>query len=345
MKEKILRNYDNIMLFIGFTVTFYLLLRVFSIAYDFNGLSEKKAVYRYTYRYVGEKLKPDDLDWLEGLAGQYGVIVNVEGCMLKVGNLRDRNPVTVCLHSGEGSTGAPNSVIVGKSLKPLVSGSGLLLLEDQEFTVSSFLKNDLIDDNSVRVFWGNLSDDYKSFLCSTINERDIGSENCYFYLEGPSSLEGCRDEIVGRFGEHCLPGGNPIEDNYLKTFENKMMIATLVVLLMFAVVCVVSMADLWILRRRREYLICIALGFGRRQMLARMFGEMGRTASGAFLLTVFPEVVRESINGSLLENGGRFLFGMIGLAAGTLFVVGTALLIPYRKIDKTLPTQGNMDTG
>lgn len=344
MKEKLLRNYDNIMLFIGFTVTFCLMIRVFSIAYDFNDLSEKKAVHSYTYRYVGEKLKPDDLDWLEGLARQYEVIANVEGCGLKAGDLRARNPVTLCLYSGEGSMGVPNSVIVGKSLKPLVSGKGTLLLENQEFIVPSFLKNDLIDDNSIRVFWGNLSDDYKSFLCSCINERDIANENCYFYLEGPSSLEGCKDEIVGRFGEDCLPGGNPLEDNYLKTFENKMMIATLVVLLMFAVVCVVSMADLWILRRRREYLICIALGFGRRQMLARMFGEMGRTASGAFLLTVFLEVVREALNGSLFENGGRFLFGMIGLAAGTLFVVGTALLIPYRKIDKTLPTQGNMDT-
>ena len=161
-------------------------------------------------------------------------------------------------------------------------------------------------------------------------------------MESTAPLDGCIKEIKERFGENCLQSGNYQTDNYLKTFENKMMIATVVVLIIFAMICCIMMTDLWMIRRKREYLICIALGFGRWQMLARMSKEFGKTVMSAVAVIVVMELSWELLNGDFIGNLERYLFEVLGLMVGSILVMGIALVIPFRKIGKILPTQGNI---
>lgn len=343
MRERTYKNYDNFMLFISFVMILCLLVRAFSIIYDYYGLSENRSAHSNTLKYVGKNLQPDDLNWLENLANENNVILNVEGCRLRLGDLNMNNLITVFLHSDEESVQEVNSVVLGKSLTQIVNDKGYLLLENMQFKVSHYLRNNLTDDNSIHLFWGNLSAEYKDLLCSCINARNASTENCYFYVESMTPLDGCIREIKERFGEDCLQNGNYQTDNYLKTFENKMMIAAAAVLIVFAMICCIMMADLWMIRRKREYLICIALGFGRWQMLARMFKEFGKPVTWAFAVTVLMEFGRELLNGAFVGNLERYLFGVMALMVGCILVMGITLLIPLKKIEKIPPTQGNVD--
>lgn len=120
----------------------------------------------------------------------------------------------------------------------------------------------------------------------TIEEIGI---NTYIYLESAHegiSLEECKGKIQSFFGEDCLPAGDPKGDVSIKAFEDKLMLSALGILLAFSASTIVSAVGLWLFVRRREMQICMALGFGRGQMLARTLSEMGEWVLGAFLLAL-----------------------------------------------------------
>ena len=126
-------------------------------------------------------------------------------------------------------------------------------------------------------------------VCITVEEIGL---NQYIFLESAHegiSLEECKGKIQSFFGEDCLPAGDPEGDASIKAFEDKMMLSTLGILLAFSVATIVSAVGLWLFVRRREMQICMALGFGRGQMLARILNEMGRWVLGAFLLALLLE--------------------------------------------------------
>ncbi len=123
----------------------------------------------------------------------------------------------------------------------------------------------------------------------TVEEMGL---NQYIYLESAQegiSLEDGKVKIQSFFGEDCLPAGDPEGDASIKAFEDKMMLSTLGILLAFSVATIVSAVGLWFFVRRREMQICMALGFGRGQMLTRILNEMGRWVLGAFLLALLLE--------------------------------------------------------
>lgn len=155
-----------------------------------------------------------------------------------------------------------------------------LWLYPQEQTVSK--GKPMIEDSVQDLEWKALPEDERLLIAEEGNKRETEFEKLYLVFLGEQEpVEACIRSITSYMDISRSDEQNPERGNYLQSFQDKMMLYSVVVLLIFGIVCMFSFAELWIYSRRREWMICRVYGFGQGDIAKGILKELQAVYAGA----------------------------------------------------------------
>ena len=98
--------------------------------------------------------------------------------------------------------------------------------------------------------------------------------------------------------------------------------------------------DLWVKRRKREFIIRKAFGENNMQILKHLFKELGIFAGISCILVFILETIFYQINGEEFLDLNNFLFHLVAVFGIICVVIVVTLILPMRKIMKIEPAIG-----
>lgn len=155
-----------------------------------------------------------------------------------------------------------------------------LWLYSQEQTVSQ--GKTMIEDSVQDLEWKALSEDDRLRIAEEGNKRETEFEKLYLVFLGEQEPDEASIRSITSYMDISRSDEqSPERGNYLQSFQDKMMLYSVVVLLIFGIVCMFSFAELWIYSRQREWMICRIYGFGQGDIAKGILRELLAVYAGA----------------------------------------------------------------
>ncbi|MBD5555394.1 MAG: hypothetical protein HDQ95_08690 [Roseburia sp.] len=349
------RNYDNILMVIGFSLTFFLFTNVTRLLSDSMSLDDDIDGFQYTetYQYLPVSLELEDLQKMtEALEGS-GLNCKIEGGRFQIGTLFDRTEVSVYLVTEAFSQDTfacreeENSVLIGDSMDVYTyerDGTEYLSMEGMEYKVFDKLENHAMADHRIYLFWQNLSGEYQTDVLAAMNDKFSSFENFYLTLQGNEPFDGKQEAFLSALSDRIIHIQEYDSSDYLVSFHTEFCRNAFVILAVFAVVCCGTIAVLWISRRKREYLIRRTFGYDTVRMIGIIWREISGIALLSLLLSWILEVAYMFFNGIYMTDLYRGLAGILISFVGAFLIVGLVVLHPMIQIIRMHPTQGAIDS-
>lgn len=349
------RNYDNILMVIGFALTFFLFTNVMRLLSDSMSLDDDVDGFQYTetYQYLPVSLEPEDLqNMTEALEGS-GLNCKIEGGRFQIGILFDRTEVSVYLVTEAFPQDTfvwrenENSVLIGDSMDVYTyerDGAEYLSMEGMEYRALDRLESHAMADHRIYLFWQNLSGEYQTDVLAAMNDKFSSFESFYLTLQGNEPFDGKQEAFLSVLSDRITRIQEYDSSDYLVSFHTEFCRNASVILAVFAVICCGTIAVLWISRRKREYLIRRTFGYGTFRMIGIIWREISGIALLSLLLSWILEVVYMLLNGIYIADLHRGLTGILVSFVGAFLIVGLVVLHPMVQIIRTHPTQGAIDS-
>lgn len=349
------RNYDNILMVIGFALTFFLFTNVTRLLSDSMSLNDDIDGFQYTetYQYLPVSLELEDLqDMMETLEGS-GLNCKIEGGRFQIGTLFDRIEVSVYLMTEAfpqdtfAWSEEENSVFIGDSMDVYTyerDGKEYLSMEGMKYPVLDRLESHAMADHRIYLFWHNLSEEYQPGVLAALNDKASSFESFYITLQGNEPFAGKQEAFLSALSDRVTRIQEYDSSDYLVSFHTEFCRNASVILAAFAVICCGTIAVLWISRRKREYLIRRTFGYGTFRMIGIIWREISGIALLSLLLSWMLEIAYMFFNGIYMTDLYRGLAGILISFVGAFFIVGLVMLHPMIQIIRTHPTQGAIDS-
>lgn len=349
------RNYDNILMVIGFALTFFLFTNVMRLLSDSMSFEDDIDGFQYTetYQYLPVSLELEDLQNMkESLEGS-GLNCKIEGGRFQIGTLFDRTEVAVYLVTEAFPQDIfecreiENSVLIGESMDVYTyerDGTEYLSMEGMEYQVFDRLESHAIADHRIYLFWQNLSEEYQTDVLAAMNDKLSSFESFYITLQGREPFDGKQEAFLSVLSDQIVRIQEYDSSDYLVSFHTEFCRNASVILAVFAVICCGTIAVLWISRRKREYLIRRTFGYGTFRMTGIILREISGIALLSLLLSWILEVAYMFFNGIYMTDLHRGLAGILVSFVGAFLIVGLVILHPMIQIIRTHPTQGGIDS-
>lgn len=365
MKKKILHclfifirnHYDNILMIIGFALTFFMLTNSTRLFLKLASLGETDYPYTLTYRVEDAGLTEADMNRLLTLFESQGLNCKIDGRYLRIGELFTRMPVSVYL-SKETSADeesmewelwrtTPNSVILGSTIEEFSYSDGdydKIMLGGMEYSVFAYCKEDEIEDNSIFFCWDNLDTLYREELIEGLNEKYTPYEEAYIVLESNTPMETALNKFLMVMEDRIIPVDTMQDTNYLVSFQTELTGRVTGVLTVFSVVCCVLVTNLWMSRRMREYLIRRVFGYEMKKIVVLIVKESGRVALLSLLLAWVMEAVYLMCRNGYSFDLQREFLSILFSFLGAIVIQGIVLIWPVCQLIRIHPTQGAIDS-
>lgn len=351
-RKSIIRNYDNVLLALSIALSVFMIMNAIQIiSIGREQLNYSK--YEFTSNYLVEdrEINVSDMEKIVEIAKDKNISFYFDGVKFKVGELFEGMNVLIYLYDNSDAAWNKdeNSLIIGHSIHNFVSssdGRSNVKLGELNYFIHSEKKNNLIEDDTILVNWGNLTQEYKDSIVQGINERDSTYVQLYITIESDSRdvLEGFSNELRNMEQLELTECNREDSTNYLQSFQDKMLLTVLGVLIVFNIICSITISSLWIYRRDKEYLICRAFGFNMIQLVLRILKEV----FCIFLLAVVIGIASESLY--LCMRGCSFIKTsylkdqVIGLIITMPVILLLIVLYPCIKISKSNLSQSSIDS-
>ena len=349
------RNYDNILMVIGFALTFFLFTNVTRLLSDSISLNDDIDGFQYTetYQYLPVALELADLqDMMETLEGS-GLNCKIDGGRFQIGTLFERTEISVYLVTEAFPQETfewreeKNSVLIGDSMDVYTyerDGAEYLSMEGMEYPVLNSLESHAIADHRIYLFWQNLSGEYQTDVLAAMNDKWTSFESFYITLQGSEPFDGKQEAFLSALSDQIIRIQEYDNSDYLVSFHTEFCRNASAILAVFAVVCCGTIAVLWISRRKREYLIRRTFGYGTFRMIGIIWREISGIALLSLLLSWILEIAYMFFNGIYMTDLYRGLAGILISFVGAFLIVGLVVLHPMIQIVRTHPTQGTIDS-
>lgn len=350
------RNYDNILMVIGFALTFFLFTNVTRLLFDFISISGDSDGYPYTatYQYLPERMEAEDIQEIVKALSDKKLNCKIEGSYFQIGELFDRTQVSVYLvadalpdEKREGWSQADNSVIIGNTIKAFVDtkdSEAYLAMEGMEYQVFECLQNYTIDDNRIYIYWSNLTPQYQNAIIDALNEKLTSYENFYLTFQSDTPFDAKLDGFVDIISDRVIRITEYDNSEFLVSFQTKFFTIASVMLTVFAVICSIVISGLWISRRKREYLIRRTFGYDTGHIVRIILKESGSLALLSLALSWLLEAVYMWINEIYMVNLSQAILGILFSFLGSIVIELIVMLYPMIQIVHTRPTQSAIDS-
>ncbi len=357
MQKIILLHYDNILMVIGFALTFFMLTNSTRLLMKLASLGETDYPYALTYRVQDDALTEEDMDRLSLLFEDRELNCRVDGRYLSIGEMFTRMPVTVYLSTEEGTDeyavdweswqAAPNSVILGSTMREFTVSDGedvKILLGGTEYSVFAYRREDEVEDNSIFFCWNNLDALHREAMTDGLNEKYSADEGTYIVLESSTSPEMFLNAFLETMEGRAVPAAADQASNYLVSFQTELAGRVTGVLTVFSAACCTIITDLWISRRMREYLIRRVFGYEMKKIVMLIVKECGKAALLALLLAWGMEIAYLMIGGGHFFGLRREFLGILLSSLGAAVIQGLVLIWPVCRLSRIHPTQSSIDS-
>ena len=361
MKQFLQKYYDSILLLIGIVLLLYLSMSLVRSHY----LHENAVKNRFPFHkeYWMEGLWTDEeLNNLCVLFENSGANCCIRDMFLTVGNVLDTKEVilyfaTAPLSKNEeellGWDNTPNSVLVDGRLKKEIYRKGeipYILIDGNEYQVYEIINENEILGLNVHVNWKNMDDEHKKpfleMFENLYNEMVNGSQSCLILrIEGKTEPKQAMKDFLNTNADRLRElwdYTDPVK--YARSFLASKMEIFYALMVLLGVYCLFFLSEIWISRRKREFLIRRMLGCGYFSILWGAIRESNLVVCIAFILATTIELMQIGfhIAGNVLWHQAI----LVVICAFVFTVVMQMILFGYyvAKLIRIHPTQGNIES-
>ena len=132
---------------------------------------------------------------------------------------------------------------------------------------------------------------------------------------------------------------NTVSDMLMSSVEGNTLIF-LEMLVLIAVINCILVADLWIKRRKKEFVIRKAFGENNLQIMKHLVLELGKLAFISCIFVLVLETAYYGLMGESFLDWNKFIWNMLSMLAAVCIVVIVTLILPMYKIMKLEPAKG-----
>lgn len=351
------REYDSVLLFVGIFLLLYLGMNLVRSRILMENLM--KPEYFYQEEYMTDSVwTEDELDHAADLFAGYGDNFVLRGVCGAVGYTNDLQELQLYLSAealvkkkkldGVKWNETPNSVLIEGRLKPrsyLRNGERWIIISGMEFRVCEIIDEDEILAQTVLLNWTNMDEEHRKRYLErmhyTVDELRDGivvrlqsivkfqEEAKLFETEYKESLR-----EVKNFGDYQKWRRQEIFEKMLKFYFFMELMGAF---------CVYYLTELWISRRKREYLIRRMLGSSMLRLLGKAITDAGIATALAFALAVLVERLQLELHIAGKLEVREVLWTTTYALLITLGIEFMMLGIHILRLINVYPTQGNIE--
>ena len=356
--QYIRKEYDSLLLLVGMLLLFYLTMNLVRAQYIYQNASTPK--YRFSTEYMMDGIWTGEM--LDGVSAWFegrGDNCSIRGLGGKAGNSLEVGEMVVYL-SAEAVVKKEkldlaewiekkNAIIIEGELKELTyknNGETCIRINDEEFIVFGVMNEMDLLGRSSYINWKNLDEDHRRMVLDTLENMQVyGVGSQWIQMERLTKLEGEQEEFAERYKEYVHESWNyeglyDYTRKYLAIKINVFYFGMLILgwgSLSFIV-------DLWIQRRKREFLIRRILGYGYFRLVGTAIKEAGTItliAFGGALIAEFIKIGYAAVISLLWHQVIlALLYAFLIAAAMEILLVGSQI----SAILRISPTQGNIES-
>lgn len=351
-RKSIIRSYDNVLLALSIALSVFMIMnaiQIISVGREY--LNQSNDQFTSNYFVEADKINVSDVEEIVEKVKGTNRSCYFDGVKFKVGDLFEGMNVRIYLNSNSDPTWNKdeNSLIIGHSIGNFASSTDeqdTVKLGGLHYFIHSKKKNNLIEDDTIFINWENLTQKYKDRIVKEMNERDSTYEQLYITIESDSSdvPEGFASELNNIAQLELTKCERTDTANYLQSFQNKMLLIVLGVLIVFNIICSITISSLWISRREKEYLICRAFGFNMIQLVLRIFKEIFCVFLMAMVIGIAAESLYLCMRGSSFLETSYLQNQVIGLTVTMPIILLLIVLYPCIKVSKSNLSQSSIDS-
>lgn len=346
------KEFDNILMVLCFSLAFFMICNISLWSLDDIGLGGTDYTFAETYMINGSPLG-DFLDSAADFSKAHGYNCVIIDNYLTVGDsykmfscdlfLNGSDlPIKYGINLSEWDN-INNAVYLGKDFRGVIREEkdlSMITIHGLDYSVLGFLPQKDLEDKRVFLLWSNMDSYHRnSYLSKLMSQRNT---DYYIRFESNSDIDSA---IISDFlGKDAVRIKKTNLNSGLYSFQKKMIRIISIILLVFLMIASAMITDLWMERRKRQYLICRVFGYNKGKLFLLIVKEIGLLSILAFFIGWVMEWTYVCIIvGMYLDWMKAFWTMMISFLASVVlqFLV---MAIPVLKILHTYPTQGNIDS-
>ena len=344
------KEFDNILMVLCFSLAFFMICNIFLWSLDDIGLGGTDYAFAETYMISGA-LSEDFLDSMADFSRAHGFNCVITDNYLTVGDSYNMFPCDIFLNGSDipSRNGVDllewannnNAVYLGNGFRGFIREEKNLKtigIHGLDYSVLGFLPQKDLEDKRVYLLWSNMDSYHRNAYLSKLTSQ----KNYYAKFESNSDIDS--DTILDFLGKDVIRLKKTNSNSDLFSFQKKMIRTISITLLVFLVIASAMITDLWMERRKRQYLVCRVFGYNKGKLFLLIVREIGLLSVMAFFLGWIIEWIYACIIvGMYLDWKKAFWTITISFLASVVlqFMV---MVIPVSRILHTYPTQGNIDS-
>lgn len=361
----------TILLMVSLTLSFFLVLNGLQMYQNIEAAATQRIEERYAYTYMISYTPPNEYtengveeseenieEYIPYLNCQRGNI-SVKGFNGIIGEAFEEYPLEILLSSkekvkykmdwGEISE-EPYTVVIDRDLEKeaVQKEEGLYIsIAGEWYRVTGVFASspELEEDSHVLLTYGGVDQklkqtiyknfSYIGFPYEIIYETDQQPEETDLLLLEQWAKKWLNSDLVI---EECQED-DTVSDNVSSSVA-ELTLSIVKVLLLFSMVNCIVVTDLWLKRRKKEFIIRKAFGESNMQIMKHLFLELGKFALLSCILVLMLETGYYKLLGESFLDWSKFFRNMLYVLLAVCLIVLAALILPMQKIMRLEPAAG-----
>lgn len=359
----------TVLLMISFILSFFLVLNGLRMYQNIQIITTQKQEEKYAHQYALTYYPPSEYsehekkeeftEFIPYLKCEQGNIT-LHGLYGIIGGAYQEYPLEIVMASqetikykmawGEVSR-EPYTVVIDKTMESecIKKQDGLYIsIEEEWYKVTGEFNDssELGEDSHVLLTYDSISKELIKKIYENLSQIGFSYQILY---ETDGTLEKKDISKLEQWAEQWLNEGFEIGEIVEEKDEVKevvsatarnMALSIVKVLFCFSILNCMVVTDLWVKRRKREFIIRKAFGENNMQILKHLFKELGIFAGISCILVFILETIFYQINGEEFLDLNNFLFHLVAVFGIICVVIVVTLILPMRKIMKIEPAIG-----
>lgn len=360
----------TVLLMISFILSFFLVLNGLHMYQNIKTITTQKQEEKYVHQYAltyyppseyteSEKKEEEFTGFIPYLECEHGNIT-LHGLYGIIGEAYQEYPLEIVLASketikykmawGEVSW-EPYTVVIDKTMESecIKKEDGLYIsIEEEWYKVTGEFNDspELGEDSHVLLTYDSISRELVKTIYKNLSQIGFSYQIIY---ETDGNLEKKDISKLEQWAEQWLSEGLEIgeivgEEDEVKevvsTTARNMALTIVKVLFCFSILNCMVVTDLWVKRRKREFIIRKAFGENNLQIMKHLFKDLGVFAGTSCVLVLILEMIFYQIRGEKFMDLNNFLFNIISVFGIICIIIVVTLILPMRKIMKIEPAIG-----